>query len=62
MKKLADILAASDAIEILGSIDKWIRGFEFDSRRVSKDILFVAKNGTVTDGHEYITNLSLIHI
>ena len=47
-------MKAVDAIEVKGSLDGEIAGIAIDSRKVVPGGLFVAMQGTQTDGHAYI--------
>ncbi len=51
---LQDILYRSRTKEIAGSLNKEITTVAFDSRKVQKGCLFVAIQGTLVDGHNYI--------
>ncbi len=51
---LNKILENIDFKTIQGSLDKTVHTVIFDSRQVTKDDLFVAVRGTITDGHQYI--------
>ncbi|MFO8086473.1 MAG: UDP-N-acetylmuramoyl-L-alanyl-D-glutamate--2,6-diaminopimelate ligase [Bacteroidales bacterium] len=53
-KRLIDILATTDVIELKGLSDLDIHNIVFDSRKVSGGDIFVAVSGTQTDGHQYI--------
>ena len=54
MKILKDILYKVSIESVHGTTAVEINKIEFDSRVVSKNDVFVAINGTVTDGHKYI--------
>lgn len=54
MKKLKDILERISVLEISGNADIGITGICFDSRKVTEGCVFVAAQGTKTDGHDYI--------
>lgn len=56
MSKLSDILNKVSYLEIIGDINTEIDNIEFDSRKVTNNSLFVATEGTLTDGHNYIDN------
>ncbi len=56
MKKGKDIFAQIDSKSIVGTIDRPLSAVHFDSREVSKDSLFVALKGTLSDGHQFIDN------
>ncbi|MCH5235503.1 MAG: UDP-N-acetylmuramoyl-L-alanyl-D-glutamate--2,6-diaminopimelate ligase [Muribaculaceae bacterium] len=53
-KKLNELLADIDVLEIIGETDKNISSLESDSRKAEKDGIFVAVKGVTTDGHKYI--------
>lgn len=54
MKHLSAVLShVQDAI-VYGSVDRFVREIDNDSRLCSTDSLFVAISGTTTDGHRYI--------
>ncbi|WP_041252307.1 UDP-N-acetylmuramoyl-L-alanyl-D-glutamate--2,6-diaminopimelate ligase [Flavobacterium indicum] len=54
MKKLKDILYKVHIEAVHGSTDVNVKKIEFDSRKVTKNDVFVAIKGTLSDGHEYI--------
>ena len=54
MKLLKDILYKVDLERIEGSTNFAIPHICFDSREVQKDSLFIAVNGTLSDGHSFI--------
>ena len=51
---LNDLLKNIDIIKIIGDTDKNISQINFDSRKVSKDNVFIATVGTNVDGHKFI--------
>lgn len=51
---LGKLIAAIEALEIEGDLEKEIRGVVQDSRRVEKGFLFVALHGLKGDGHRHI--------
>ncbi len=53
-KKIEDILKGVKIKKIVGNINTEVRGLNFDSRKIKNGYLFVAINGTNTDGHKYI--------
>lgn len=53
-KKLNQLLADIEVLEIIGDTDKNISSLESDSRKAEKDGIFVAVKGVTTDGHKYI--------
>ena len=55
MKLLQDILYRVEIQEVAGSTNLAIPSISFDSRKASKDTLFVATRGSLVDGHDYIT-------
>ncbi len=54
MKLLSDLLYKVRLEEVQGSTHMAIAAVTFDSRKVKKDSLFVAKVGTQNDGHQFI--------
>lgn len=54
MKKLTDILHQVSTKSILGSVEKSVDAITFDSRSVKASSIFVAINGTLVNGHDYI--------
>ncbi len=54
MKQLEQIIKQIKIIEIKGNTDKIIENITFDSRKVSENSLFIAIEGSRTDGHKYI--------
>lgn len=54
MKQLKDILYKCSILRFAGNNDIPVSQISFDSRNVTKDSVFVAVKGTVTDGHKYI--------
>jgi len=51
---LSKILENIEYKLIQGNLDKEVHAIVFDSRSVEENDLFVAVNGTITDGHQYI--------
>lgn len=54
MKQLNDILYKCSLLRVIGNIDVPIDKISFDSRDITKDSVFVAVKGTITNGHNYI--------
>lgn len=54
MNILKDILYKVPILEVIGNTSIKIEKVAFDSRKVSKETLFVAQKGVQTDGHLYI--------
>ena len=54
MKYLSNIIEGLAFTELQGSADVEISAIVFDSRKVVPGALFVAVNGTLADGHDYI--------
>uniref|UniRef100_UPI0032178388 UDP-N-acetylmuramoyl-L-alanyl-D-glutamate--2, 6-diaminopimelate ligase n=1 Tax=uncultured Draconibacterium sp. TaxID=1573823 RepID=UPI0032178388 len=52
--RLEQLLENIEVVERIGSVDKEIKGIEFDSRKVEKDFAFVAQRGVHVDGHKFI--------
>lgn len=55
MKSLSNILSGLPILETRGDMDISVSGIQFDSRRVQGDELFIAVKGTVSDGHDFLT-------
>ncbi len=53
--RLTYLLQGLEYIAVQGNQDIRISGITFDSREVSDGVLFVAVRGTLTDGHNYIS-------
>lgn len=60
--KLATLLEDINPIEVIGDTDKNITSLESDSRKVSKEGMFVAIRGVTTDGHKYIPVVASAHV
>ncbi|WP_194850994.1 UDP-N-acetylmuramoyl-L-alanyl-D-glutamate--2,6-diaminopimelate ligase [Nonlabens antarcticus] len=56
MKNLKDILYKVRIDTVIGSTDIKINEIHFDSREITTADVFVAINGTASDGHDYINN------
>jgi UDP-N-acetylmuramoyl-L-alanyl-D-glutamate--2,6-diaminopimelate ligase len=56
MMKIDNILKGIEIISVTGATDRMISAIEFDSRKVTKDSLFVAVKGYSSDGHEFINS------
>lgn len=54
MKNLKDILYKVSIDEVVGSTDVSINSVQFDSRKISKNDLFLAQKGVTVDGHLFI--------
>jgi UDP-N-acetylmuramoyl-L-alanyl-D-glutamate--2,6-diaminopimelate ligase len=54
MKNLKNILGNIPVMETIGSVDIQLESMHFDSRRISKNSLFIATHGTQVDGHQFI--------
>ncbi len=54
MHELKNILYKVSLTGTYGDMSVAIAGIAFDSRKVSKDYLFVAVRGTAADGHQYV--------
>jgi UDP-N-acetylmuramoyl-L-alanyl-D-glutamate--2,6-diaminopimelate ligase len=55
MKELKTIIAKIDLLETIGDANGQYLGLTMDSREVKKGFVFFAINGTLTDGHNYIS-------
>ncbi len=51
---LIDLLQNINTLKTIGLVDREVSVIVFDSRKVTKDALYVAINGSVSDGHQYI--------
>ena len=54
MKLLKDILYKVSIKSVFGSTDIYISDISYDSRKVTKDNVFVAIKGVKSDGHQFI--------
>mgnify|MGYP002011703241 CR=1 FL=1 len=54
MKLLKDILYKTPILDTIGNTNLAVSAIHFDSRKISKESLFVAISGTVADGHQFI--------
>ena len=54
MKLLKDILYKTPILDTIGNTNLAVSAIHFDSRKMSKESLFVAISGTVADGHQFI--------
>lgn len=54
MKKLRDIFYGVSLTEVIGSTDEQINDIIFDSRKATAASVFVAIEGSVVDGHDFI--------
>ena len=54
MTELKDILYKVTINAVVGSTSVQVNAVDFDSRNISKDDVFVAIKGTVSDGHQFI--------
>lgn len=54
MRELKQLLQRLDYEVIQGSLDKTITDLVYDSRKVTKDSLFVCLKGAVVDGHSFV--------
>lgn len=52
--KLENLVKGLDVLEVKGDLQREIGGVQIDSRRVADGDLFIAVNGTMADGHNYI--------
>ncbi len=60
--KLSHLLEGIKTIEIIGDTDKNISDLQSDSRKATKDGMFVAVRGVTTDGHKYIPVVASTHV
>jgi UDP-N-acetylmuramoyl-L-alanyl-D-glutamate--2,6-diaminopimelate ligase len=54
MKKLRDIFYGVSLTEVIGSTDEQVSEIVFDSRKATAESVFVAIEGAVMDGHDFI--------
>lgn len=52
--KLENLVKGLDVLEVKGNLQREIGGVQIDSRRIADGDLFIAVNGTMADGHNYI--------
>ena len=52
--KLQHILLKVNVVKIVGDKNKEITNINFNSKKITKNGLFVAIRGLVADGHDYI--------
>mgnify|MGYP006049905675 CR=1 FL=1 len=57
MKNLKDILYGVRLEEVIGSTDVEVSSLCIDSRKAASGSLFIAQEGTVVDGHNFITQV-----
>jgi UDP-N-acetylmuramoyl-L-alanyl-D-glutamate--2,6-diaminopimelate ligase len=57
MKTLEQLISAIEPLQILGNTAQEISLLSFDSREATVGTLFFAVKGTVTDGHQYISQV-----
>lgn len=60
--KLSKLLEEIQPIEVIGETDKNIIDLQSDSRKSSKEGMFVAVRGVTTDGHKYIPVVASAHV
>ena len=58
MKLLKDLLYGVRIQEIIGNTQIAIESICYDSRKSSKNALFVAISGTQVDGHDFIESIA----
>ena len=52
---LKELLTVIEPIEVLGNVNKEVKGLHFDSRKIGEGDLFVAQVGTAVDGHQFVS-------
>jgi UDP-N-acetylmuramoyl-L-alanyl-D-glutamate--2,6-diaminopimelate ligase len=57
MKLLSDIAYKVSLVSVIGKMDLPVVDIQFDSRKVSKDSLFVALVGFTSNGHDFISQV-----
>ena len=60
--KLSHLLEGIRTIEVIGDTEKNITDLQSDSRKATKDGMFVAVRGVTTDGHKYIPVVASTHV
>lgn len=60
--KLSYLLSGVDTLEVIGDSERNIVDLQSDSRRATKDGMFVAVRGVNTDGHKYIPVVASTHV
>ncbi len=58
MKNLKDILYKVSIDEVIGASDVAINSVQFDSRKITKNDLFLAQKGVTVDGHLFISKVT----
>ena len=53
---LQDLLYKVSLESVLGSTNIEVADIQFDARKIAKNNLFIAVNGTISDGHKFIPN------
>lgn len=54
--RLEEIVAGAEYELLQGTLDKEVADIAYDSRKVKENVMFVAIEGTVVDGHKFIPN------
>lgn len=54
--RLEEIVAGAEYELLQGTLDKEVVDIAYDSRKVKENVMFVAIEGTVVDGHKFIPN------
>ncbi|NQX85140.1 MAG: UDP-N-acetylmuramoyl-L-alanyl-D-glutamate--2,6-diaminopimelate ligase [Flavobacteriaceae bacterium] len=57
MMLLKDVLYSVNLNTVIGSTDVAVRDLEFDSRKITKNAVFVAIKGAVVDGHDFVNDV-----
>lgn len=60
--KLSYLLEGINTLEVIGDTERRISDLQSDSRKASKDGMFVAVRGVNTDGHKYIPVVASTHV
>ena len=60
--KLSYLLEGINTLEVIGDTERRITDLQSDSRKASKDGMFVAVRGVTTDGHKYIPVVASTHV
>lgn len=51
---ITELIKNIDVLRVVGDTNREVSDIQFDSRRVGDECLFIAQEGTTTDGHMYI--------
>ncbi len=54
MKELKNLLENIEILELIGNENQKVNGFQFDSRKIELNDIFIAQKGVLVNGHNYI--------